>query len=77
MIQKLDKAQVQTLYTQLSGGIINTANNVLGQIVNRNLNLTNLLEMFSGNSQVRSNVLQTLIDFFKNIYGNRLTPIKS
>lgn len=65
------------LYTQLSEGIINTAANLAGRIVNRNLNLTNLLEMFSGNSQVRSNVLKIIIDFFKGIYGNRLTPIKS
>lgn len=76
MIHQLDKNQIMALYTQLSEGIINTAAIIAGRIVNRNLNLTNLLEMFSGNSQVRSNVLQIIIDFFKGIYGNRLTPIK-
>lgn len=61
----------------LSKGIIIVVHNMLGLVLNPGINITNLLDVFSGNSTVRSSVIQIVTNFLRGIYGNRLKPIKA
>jgi len=75
LIQQLNNAQLQTMFTLLNEGIIHTVVNVLGQVVNSNLQLMNLLEIFGSYALVRLNVIKIMTDFFQQIHNNRLIPI--
>jgi len=75
LIQQLNNAQLQTMFTLLNEGIIHTVVNVLGQVVNSNLQLMNLLEIFGSYAVVRLNVITIMTDFFQQIHNNRLIPI--
>jgi len=75
MIQELSTTQLQTLFALLSEAIISIVVTVLNRRVDNNSHLANLLEMFGGNSVVRSRVLQILTDFFISIHGDRLNSM--
>lgn len=71
MLRDLNTNQLQRLFGLLIIGIQTTVSNVLGQIVNRNINLTDLLNRFGSNTEVRMNMIETLISFFNSIHSNR------
>jgi len=75
MLQELTRDQLRNLFDLLINGIQNTVSAVLGQIVNQNLYLTDLLVMFGSNSDVRMNIIQTLINFFNGIHGGTFRQI--
>jgi len=70
MLRELTTNQLQNLFDLLIIGIQTTVSNVLGQIVNRNIHLTDLLNRFGRNTEVRMNMIETLICFFNSIHSN-------
>jgi len=70
MLRELTTNQLQNLFDLLIIGIQTTVSNVLGQIVNRNIHLTDLLNRFGRNTEVRMNMIETLISFFNSIHNN-------
>jgi|UniRef100_A0A2S2PVP7 hypothetical protein len=72
MLLQLDINQLKYLYILLSEEIKKIVVNVLGCVFKGNIQLTNLLELFGGNSTVRSNVIEIISNFFKGIYSKRL-----
>lgn len=75
ILQQLDMNQLKHLCNLLSIEIKNVVVNVLGRILKGHIQLVNLLEMFGGNSIVRSNVIEIMTNFFKGIYGKRIRSI--
>lgn len=72
LIQQLSTTQLETLFVLLTEGIQMIVVNLRDQVI-ENLHLTNILEMFGGNLEFRSNILQIITNFFNSIHGNRLT----
>ncbi|XP_001950186.1 uncharacterized protein LOC100159944 [Acyrthosiphon pisum] len=75
MLRELATDHLRSLFDLLISGIQNTVSSVLGQMVNRNLYLTDLLERYGGNSDVRMNMIQTLINFFNGIHGGTFRQV--
>ncbi|XP_060868143.1 protein C19orf12 homolog [Metopolophium dirhodum] len=75
MLRELATDQLRNLFDLLISGIQNTVFTVLRQIVNQNLDLTDLLERFGGNSDVQMNIIQTLINFFNGIHGGTFLQV--
>jgi len=75
MIRELATDHLRNLFDLLISGIQNTVFTVLGQIENQNLDLIDLLERFGGNSDVRMNMIQTLINFFSGIHGSTFRQV--
>jgi len=75
MLRDLATDHLRTLFDLLISGIQNTVSTVLGQIVNQNLYITDLLERYGGNSDVRMNMIQTLINFFNGIHGGTFLQV--
>jgi len=70
MLRELNTNQLQNLFNLLINGIQTTVSNVLGQIVNQNTHLTDLLNRFGRNNEVRMNMIEILISFFNTIHSN-------
>jgi len=75
MLRELCTEQLQTLMALLVSGIQYTVSEVLGQRVDQNLYMTDLLERYGQSTEVRTNIIENLINFFSGIHGNRLSQI--
>ncbi|XP_025205712.1 uncharacterized protein LOC112602011 [Melanaphis sacchari] len=72
MLRELHTEQLQNLFDLLISRIQNIVSTILDQIVNQNQSLTDLLERFGNNSEVRMVIIQTLINFFSGIHGGNM-----
>ncbi|XP_026819911.1 uncharacterized protein LOC113558614 isoform X2 [Rhopalosiphum maidis] len=75
MLRELGTDQLQDLFNLLISEIQKTISTVMCQIVNQNLYLTDLLERFGSNIEVRMNIIQTLINFFSSIHGGNYRQV--
>jgi len=75
MLRELGTDQLRNLFNLLISGIQNTISTVMGQTVNQNLYLTDLLERFGSNVEVRMNMIQTLINFLSSIHGSNYRQV--